>query len=163
MGQLRLTGWTELQIAGAVHIAALFAAFNRLANAFGLASQGLLALYGNDCADALSDADIDADDLAFPRPLSWADTGSYSAQAVLDVHHSYNYNGRAPGDLLCVPVWIDLPVSDPPVLTLAQCVGLAAINCTLTALTIPSLPHLPLKCSQVFAATSANKPPRKST
>jgi uncharacterized peroxidase-related enzyme len=39
------SGWTELQIAEAVHVAALFATFNRVANAFGLASQGLLALY----------------------------------------------------------------------------------------------------------------------
>jgi uncharacterized peroxidase-related enzyme len=31
-------GWTEAQIAEAVHIAALFAAFNRIANGFGLAS-----------------------------------------------------------------------------------------------------------------------------
>jgi uncharacterized peroxidase-related enzyme len=38
-------GWNELQIAEAVHVAALFATFNRVANAFGLKSQGLLALY----------------------------------------------------------------------------------------------------------------------
>jgi len=38
-------GWSELQIAEAIHIAALFATFNRVANAFGLPSQGLLALY----------------------------------------------------------------------------------------------------------------------
>lgn len=31
-------GWTEAQVAEAVHIAALFAAFNRIANGFGLAS-----------------------------------------------------------------------------------------------------------------------------
>jgi alkylhydroperoxidase family enzyme len=29
-------GWTEAQVAEAVHIAALFAAFNRVANGFGL-------------------------------------------------------------------------------------------------------------------------------
>jgi uncharacterized peroxidase-related enzyme len=39
------SGWSELQIAEAVHITALFATFNRVANAFGLSSQGLLALY----------------------------------------------------------------------------------------------------------------------
>ncbi len=39
------TGWSELQIAEAVHIAALFATFNRVVNTFGLESQGLLALY----------------------------------------------------------------------------------------------------------------------
>jgi uncharacterized peroxidase-related enzyme len=38
-------GWSELQIAEAVHVAALFATFNRVANAFGLESQGLLGLY----------------------------------------------------------------------------------------------------------------------
>jgi uncharacterized peroxidase-related enzyme len=36
--------WSEMRIAEAVHIAALFATFNRVANAFGLQSQGLLAL-----------------------------------------------------------------------------------------------------------------------
>jgi len=41
-------GWSELQIAEAVHVTSLFAAFNRVANAFGLASQGLLALYESD-------------------------------------------------------------------------------------------------------------------
>jgi alkylhydroperoxidase/carboxymuconolactone decarboxylase family protein YurZ len=40
-------GWSELQIAEAIHVTALFATFNRVANAFGLASQGLLALYEN--------------------------------------------------------------------------------------------------------------------
>lgn len=34
----RQAGWTETQIAEAVHIAAFFAAFNRIANAFGLPS-----------------------------------------------------------------------------------------------------------------------------
>jgi uncharacterized peroxidase-related enzyme len=38
-------GWSKLQIAEAVHVAALFATFNRVANAFGLRSQGLLALF----------------------------------------------------------------------------------------------------------------------
>lgn len=39
------TGWNEAQAAEAIHVAALFATFNRVANAFGLESQGLLALY----------------------------------------------------------------------------------------------------------------------
>jgi uncharacterized peroxidase-related enzyme len=43
-------GWSELQIAEAAHVAALFAAFNRVANAFGLQSQGLLALYAGDAS-----------------------------------------------------------------------------------------------------------------
>ena len=33
-----LAGWSEAQVAEAVHIAALFAAFNRIANSFGLPS-----------------------------------------------------------------------------------------------------------------------------
>jgi uncharacterized peroxidase-related enzyme len=38
-------GWSEPQIAEAIHIAALFAAFNRIVNAFGLQSQRLLDLF----------------------------------------------------------------------------------------------------------------------
>ena len=42
---LNAAGWSQSQIAEAVHVAALFATFNRVANAFGLQSQGLLALF----------------------------------------------------------------------------------------------------------------------
>lgn len=45
MENLIAAGWSEPQIAEAIHVAALFAAFNRIANAFGLPSQQLLALY----------------------------------------------------------------------------------------------------------------------
>jgi uncharacterized peroxidase-related enzyme len=45
-------GWSELQVAEAVHVAALFSTFNRVANAFGLASQGLLSLYEEPAGDA---------------------------------------------------------------------------------------------------------------
>ncbi|MGB0074043.1 MAG: peroxidase-related enzyme [Terracidiphilus sp.] len=38
-------GWSESQIAEAIHVAALFATFNRIVNAFGLPSQHLLNLY----------------------------------------------------------------------------------------------------------------------
>lgn len=38
-------GWSEPQIAETIHIAALFAAFNRIVNAFGLPSQHLLDHY----------------------------------------------------------------------------------------------------------------------
>lgn len=41
---LRAAAWSEPQIAEAIHVASLFACFNRVANAFGLASQGLLVL-----------------------------------------------------------------------------------------------------------------------
>lgn len=39
---LRAHGWTDLQIAETIHLASLFACFNRVVNAFGLPSQGLL-------------------------------------------------------------------------------------------------------------------------
>jgi uncharacterized peroxidase-related enzyme len=48
-------GWSDLQIAEAVHVAALFSTFNRVANAFGLASQGLLSLCGEDAGDEQHD------------------------------------------------------------------------------------------------------------
>lgn len=44
---LQSDGWNDLQIAEAIHVAALFATFNRVVNAFGLPSQGLLAMYEN--------------------------------------------------------------------------------------------------------------------
>jgi uncharacterized peroxidase-related enzyme len=43
MQSLREHGWTNLQLAETIHMTALFAAFNRVVNAFGLQSQGLLA------------------------------------------------------------------------------------------------------------------------
>jgi uncharacterized peroxidase-related enzyme len=39
---LRGSGWSDLQIAEAIHLTALFACFNRVVNAFGVPSQGLL-------------------------------------------------------------------------------------------------------------------------
>jgi alkylhydroperoxidase family enzyme len=41
---LRDHGWSEPQIAEAVYITALFAFFNRVADAFGIASQGYLEM-----------------------------------------------------------------------------------------------------------------------
>jgi len=41
---MKSVGWDQQEIAEAVHIAALFACFNRVANAFGLPSQNLLDL-----------------------------------------------------------------------------------------------------------------------
>jgi len=66
--------------------------------------------------------DINLDDIVFPKPLSKAALGSYRVQAVLDVHHSYNYNGRAPGDLLSTPASMEFPFSATPTLTLTQVV-----------------------------------------
>jgi len=60
--------------------------------------------------------DIDADDTVFPAPLSSAPPGDFEAQVVLDVAHSYNYLGRAPGDLesdvVALPAWE--PARQPP-------------------------------------------------
>jgi alkylhydroperoxidase family enzyme len=42
--QLRDHGWTEPQIAEAVYITAMFAFFNRVADAFGIAPQGYLEM-----------------------------------------------------------------------------------------------------------------------
>ena len=41
---LRDHGWTEPQIAEAVYITAMFAFFNRVADAFGIAAQGYLEM-----------------------------------------------------------------------------------------------------------------------
>lgn len=43
---------------------------------------------------------LDADAVAFPEKFSRLEPGSYDLQAVLDVHHDYNYSGRGPGDLV---------------------------------------------------------------
>lgn len=43
---LRDAGWTEPQIAEAVYITAMFAFFNRVADAFGIAPQGYLEMDG---------------------------------------------------------------------------------------------------------------------
>jgi hypothetical protein len=66
--------------------------------------------------------DIDADGLVFPRPISDALAGSYRVQAVLDVDHSYNYQGRAPADLISTPISIDIPFAASPALTLVKMV-----------------------------------------
>jgi len=42
--RLRDFGWTEPQIAEAVYVTALFAFFNRVADAFGIAPQGYLEM-----------------------------------------------------------------------------------------------------------------------
>ncbi len=44
--------------------------------------------------------DVDTDDIAFPEGFSGLKPGDYQAQAVLDVAHTYAYDGREPGDLV---------------------------------------------------------------
>jgi fermentation-respiration switch protein FrsA (DUF1100 family) len=69
--------------------------------------------------------DIDADNDAFPGPLSEAVPGDYEAQVVLDVAHTYNYAGRQAGDLisdvLALPAWNPQRQS-PTTMTLATTV-----------------------------------------
>jgi Putative esterase len=65
--------------------------------------------------------EIDTDDVAFPAGFSRLAPGSYSAQAVLDIRHEYNYAGRAPGDPISevTPiVHFDAGAMSEPVLTL---------------------------------------------
>jgi len=45
-----------------------------------------------------STIEMDADEIAFPRPFSTLPVGIYEAQALLDVNHNYNYRGREPQD-----------------------------------------------------------------
>ena len=56
--RLLQSGWSELQIAEAVHVAALFSTFNRVTNAFGLASQGLLSLFDEHAGNAQAQLSI---------------------------------------------------------------------------------------------------------
>lgn len=49
---MRVAGFNDLQIAEAIHISSLFAAFNRIVSAFGLPSQNLLAGLEEEQSDA---------------------------------------------------------------------------------------------------------------
>jgi hypothetical protein len=66
--------------------------------------------------------DIDADAVAFPDAWSTLPTGDYVVQAVLDVHHDYNYLGRAGGDIVSKVATVHLPSQDIPTLTLEDTV-----------------------------------------
>jgi S-formylglutathione hydrolase FrmB len=63
---------------------------------------------------------LDADEQAFPSAFSKLPPGDYLVQAVLDVHHDYNYHGRDAGDLVSKVVEVHLPAANLPVLTLAD-------------------------------------------
>jgi hypothetical protein len=58
--------------------------------------------------------DIDVDDIVFPAPFSSAPAAHYRLQAVLDVHHSYNYDGRSAGDLVSTPISVEAPLTLSP-------------------------------------------------
>ena len=64
--------------------------------------------------------DIDTDRIAFPRGWSQLPAGDYYVQAVLDVHHDYNYSGRDAGDLLSKVVKLHLPAATIPTLDLDE-------------------------------------------
>ncbi len=67
--------------------------------------------------------EVDADEVAFPRPFSAMADGDYEAQAVLDLDHSYNYGGRDSEDwsssVTALPHWTPGAGAEP-VLTLDQ-------------------------------------------
>jgi S-formylglutathione hydrolase FrmB len=55
--------------------------------------------------------DVDLDTLAYPTAVSSLPPGDYALQAVLDVHHDYNYLGRGHGDIVSPVVRIHLPLA----------------------------------------------------
>jgi S-formylglutathione hydrolase FrmB len=67
-----------------------------------------------------SSVEIDADEIAYPKPFSALPPGDYEVQAVLDTEHTYNYSGRTPEDWISpvVPLAQWGPASAEPTLTL---------------------------------------------
>jgi len=66
--------------------------------------------------------DIDVDKRAFPDAWSKLPPGDYVVQAVLDVHHNYNYSGRDAGDIVSKVATVHVPGADVPTLTLDETV-----------------------------------------
>jgi len=67
--------------------------------------------------------DVDADEIAYPKPFSAMPAGGYEAQAVLDVDHSYNYAGNSPAnwtsDVMAIDNW-NAAASNEPTLILSR-------------------------------------------
>ncbi len=84
---------------------------------FAPASTWIAAQEVHDLAPGAS-VEVDADTLAYPKPFRDAPAGKWEAQAVLNVDHSYNYGGRAPGDWESTVAAV--PTSGEPALTLDQ-------------------------------------------
>lgn len=65
--------------------------------------------------------EVDADEIAYPKPFSAMPPGAYEAQAVLDVGRSYNYSGNSPAnwtsDVMAIDHW-NPAISAEPTLTL---------------------------------------------
>ncbi|MGB9030613.1 MAG: alpha/beta hydrolase-fold protein [Acidobacteriaceae bacterium] len=93
-----------------------------------------------------SSIDVDVDNIAFPAPFSSLKPGTYQAQAILDVRHTYAYDGPAAGDLESdvVPLadWIPGSGSEPTF----------ALNHVMEA---PAPRPLPLKPEELAAAEKA--------
>jgi hypothetical protein len=66
--------------------------------------------------------DIDTDDTVFPTGFSKLPAGDYVVQVLLDVNHTFDYNGRNPGDLFSdvANIHMDASMTDGPTLTLSQ-------------------------------------------
>lgn len=67
--------------------------------------------------------EFDPDAKAYPRPFSQANPGTYQVMALLDVNHSYAYNGEGEGDLMSQVVKLENlnPAAAKPVeLTLSR-------------------------------------------
>jgi len=67
--------------------------------------------------------DVDADMRAFPDAWSKLPAGDYLVQAVLDVHHDYNYLGRDAGDVVSQVVPVHWPAADVPTIKLEETVA----------------------------------------
>ncbi len=62
--------------------------------------------------------EVDADTIAYPKPFSMAPAGDWEVQAVLDVDHSYNYNGRGETDWVSDVTALTPGATGEPTLTL---------------------------------------------
>jgi S-formylglutathione hydrolase FrmB len=92
--------------------------------------------------------DLDADVTAFPAPFSQLKPGRYAVQAVLDRDHSYNYTGRAGGDLVSEVVEMDLPGDAAQILTLATVVPESD--------PLQPLSNVPVAAREVYPAAKAD-------
>src|SRR5579875_238664 len=85
--------------------------------------------------------DVDTDDVVYPAPFSSLKPGSYEAQAVLDVGHTYNYSGRTAGDWMSGVVelgnWTPGAGSEPE-LTLSSVVQKQPLPPAMTKLVTPA-------------------------
>ena len=82
---------------------------------------GSVAIAAQEVTDLAPGAvfDLDADVTAFPQAFSKLAPGRYAVQAVLDQNHTYNYSGRAAGDLTSPVMEMDLPAGGEIALTQA--------------------------------------------